>query len=63
MVRALRIACDVAVLAFITVPTFWPRLPRAIGLPLGAVGFVAMCTLIAFRLHDTDQARNGGAGN
>jgi hypothetical protein len=57
MVRALRIASEVAVFVFIAVSAFWPRLPRAIGLPLAVVAFVAMCTLIAFRLHDTNQAR------
>jgi hypothetical protein len=57
MVRALRIASEVAVYAFITVSAFWPRLPLAIGLPFGVVGFVAMCTHMAFRLHDTNQAR------
>ena len=44
-------------MAFMTVSAFWPRLPRAIGLPFALVGFVAMCTQIAFRLHDTNQAR------
>ena len=57
MVRALRIASEVAVYAFITVSAFWPRLPRAIGLAVALVGIVAMCTQIAFRLHDTNQAR------
>jgi hypothetical protein len=57
MVRALRIASEVAVYAFITVSAFWPRLPRAIGLWFGVVGMVAMCTQIAFRLHDTNRAR------
>ena len=56
MVRALRIASEVAVYAFIAVSTFWPNLPRTIGLPLGMVAFVAMCTQIAFRLHDTNLA-------
>jgi hypothetical protein len=63
MVRALRIASEVVVLAFITVSAFWPRLPRAIGAAFAVVAFVAMCTQIAFRLHDTNQARNGGADN
>jgi len=56
MVRALRIASEVTVYAFVTVSAFWPHLPRTIGLPLGMVGFVAMCTQIAFRLHDTNLA-------
>lgn len=56
MVRALRIASDVAVWAFIAVSSLWPRLPRTIGLPLGMIGFAAMCTQIAFRLHDTNPA-------
>ena len=57
MVRALRIASEVAVFAFIAVSAFWPRLPRTIALPLAMVAFVAMCTQIAFRLHDTNLAR------
>ena len=56
MVRALRIASEVAVFAFIAVSAFWPRLPRTIGLPLAMVAFVAMCTQVAFRLHDTNLA-------
>ena len=56
MVRALRIASEVAVYAFIAVSAFWPRLPRTIGLPLAMVAFVAMCTQVAFRLHDTNGA-------
>ena len=57
MVRALRIASEVAVYAFIGVSAFWPRLPRTIEWPLAMVAFVAMCTQIAFRLHDTNLAR------
>jgi hypothetical protein len=57
MVRALRIASEVAVYGFIAVSAFWPRLPRAITLPLAVVAFVAMCLQVAFRLHDTNQAR------
>ena len=56
MVRALRVASEVAVCAFIAVPVFWPHLPRIIGLPLGMAAFVAMCTQVAFRLHDTNLA-------
>ena len=56
MVRAFRIASEIAMYAFITVSAFWPRPPRAIGLAFAVVGFVAMCTNIAFRLHDTNQA-------
>ena len=58
MLRALRIASEVAVYVFIAVPAFWSRLHPAIGVPLAIVGFVAMCTQIAFRLHDTNVARN-----
>jgi hypothetical protein len=57
MVRALRVACEVAVYGFIILLAFWPRLPRAIGLPLAVVAFVAVCTHVAFRLHDINQAR------
>jgi hypothetical protein len=57
MVRALRIASEVAVYAFIAVSAFWPRLPRNIGAALAMVAFIAMCTQIAFRLHDTNLAR------
>jgi hypothetical protein len=57
MVRALRIASEVAVYAFIAVSAFWPRLPGTIEVPLAMVAFVAMCTQIAFRLHDTNLAR------
>jgi hypothetical protein len=56
MVRALRIASEVAVYAFVFVSAFWPRLPPTIGVPFAMVGFVAMCTQIAFRLHDTNPA-------
>ena len=57
MVRALRIASEVAVYGFIGVSTFWPRLPRTIGAALAMVAFVAMCAQIAFRLHDTNLTR------
>jgi hypothetical protein len=57
MVRAVRIASEVAVYGFIAVSAFWPRLPRSIGAALAMVAFVAMCTQIAFRLHDTNLAR------
>jgi hypothetical protein len=56
MVRALRIASEVVVYGFLAVYVFWPHLPRAIGLTLAVVAFVAMCMQVAFRLHDTDQA-------
>ena len=58
MVRALRIVSEVAMYAFIAVSAFWPRLPRSIETALALVAFVAMCTQIAFRLHDTNLARN-----
>jgi hypothetical protein len=57
MVRALRIASDVTVYAFIALSAFWPRLPPTIGVPLGLIAFGAMCMQIAFRLHDTNLAR------
>ena len=57
MVRALRIASEVAVYAFVAISTLWPRLPRSIGAALAMVAFVAMCTQIAFRLHDASLAR------
>jgi hypothetical protein len=57
MVRALRIASEVAVCAFIALPASSPRLPPIIGVPLAIAGFVAMCTQIAFHLHDTNLAR------
>ena len=56
MVRALRIASEVVVYAFIAVSAFWPRLPRTIGAPLAMVAFVAMCAQLAFRLHETNLA-------
>ena len=56
MVRALRIASEVAVYGFIAF-AFWPRLPRTIGLWLAIGAFVAVCAQIAFRLHDTNLAR------
>lgn len=58
MMRALRIASEVAIYAFLLSLPFWPsHLPRAIGLSLGVALFVATCTQIAFRLHDTNVAR------
>ena len=56
MGRALRIASEVTVYAFVAVTALWPRLPRIIALPFAMVGFAAMCTQIAFRLHDTTVA-------
>jgi hypothetical protein len=58
MVRALRIASEVDMYAFIAVAAFWPRLPRSIAAALAMVAFVAVCTQIAFRLHDSHLARN-----
>ena len=56
MVRAVRIASEVAMWAFIaTAP--WHRLPPGIGAALAVGAFVATCTQIAFRLHDTNVAR------
>jgi len=58
MMRALRVASEVAMYAFMLSLPFWPsHLPRAIGLSLGLALFVATCTHIAFRLHDTNLAR------
>jgi hypothetical protein len=56
MVRALRIASEVAVYGFIAF-AFLPRLPRTIGLWLAIGAFVAVCAQIAFWLHDTNLAR------
>ena len=57
MVRALRVASEVAMWAFIaTAP--WPGLPPGIGAALAVGAFVATCTQIAFRLHDTNVARD-----
>lgn len=59
MMRALRIASEVTVYAVMIGLPFLPsRLPRVIGLSLGVAAFVAMCTHMAFRLHDTNVARN-----
>ena len=57
MVRALRIASEAAVYAFIGVTALWPGLPRSIGAAFAMVVFVAMCAQIAFRLHDSNLAR------
>ena len=57
MVRALRIASEATVYAIMIGLAFWPRLPRAIGLAVGVVAFVAVSTHMAFRLHDTNVAR------
>ena len=57
MVRGLRIASEVAMWAFIAT-ALWPRLPPGIGAALAVGAFVATCTQIAFRLHDTNVARN-----
>jgi len=56
MVRALRIASDSAVV--IVASALWPGLPRPIAASLAIVGFVAVCMQIAFRLHDSNLARN-----
>jgi hypothetical protein len=56
MGRALRITSEVTVYGFCAVSAFWPHLPRTIGFPFAIVGFVAMCTQIGFRLHDSNQA-------
>jgi hypothetical protein len=56
MVRALRIASEVAVYGFIAGYVLWPHLPRAIGVTLAVVAFVAVSMQVAFRLHDTNQA-------
>ena len=57
MVRALRIASELAVYGFIIVSILWPHPPRAIALLLGVAGLGGMSVQIAFRLHDTNQAR------
>ena len=54
MGRALRIGSEVTACGFCAVSAFWPHLPRAIGLPFAIVAFVAVCTQIGFRLHDTN---------
>jgi hypothetical protein len=60
MGRALRIASELAVWGFVIVIIWWPNPPRAVALLLGlaAVGVVSL--QIAFRLHDTNQARRDG---
>ena len=59
MMRVLRVASEVAVYAFMLSFPFWPsHLPRGIELSLGVALFVATCTQIALRLHDTNVARN-----
>jgi len=57
MLRALRIASELAVYGFIIVSVLWPRPPRAIALLLAVAGLGGMSLQIAFRLHDTNQAR------
>jgi hypothetical protein len=52
MVRASRIASEVALYAF-TASALWPGL----SVPLAVVAFVAICAAIAFRLHDTGLPR------
>ena len=59
MGRALRIASEVTMYGFCAVSALWPRMPRSIGLPFAIAGFVAVCTQIGFRLHDTNVAGKG----
>jgi thiol:disulfide interchange protein len=55
MRRAVSIVVAVAMIG-LAVCVLWPHLPRAIGVTLVVIAFVAVCMQLAFRLHDTDQA-------
>ena len=58
MERALRIAGETGVFIAVSALYLWPGLPRTIATSLAILACVGVCMQIAFRLHDTDVARN-----